>query len=714
MVVLGVPNKFHYTDFTPLTPLKRRTTPLIPLKWRTKPEITFEKVQFVIHTCFGKKMKIYIIFLGLFNKIRGHQRWFLILFLVLFTITKDFGQNKRDTVFANKILQRTNENISKVNFEKELNDLNVAAKIFEKTKLWSKYYDCHLAIYNLAKNENKYGRIIDDIKRGANQVPSSEFYVKAKTNFLCAYVYAEKGDIFLALESYNLALTSFLHTNDSTRIFKTYGNIGIIYIQLRDYQKATIYLTQAVNLATKIKDLSGITRNLKLLGEAYIYSGQTNLGRSLLDKAKMNYASDDGSFAYDYAMSFFLDKEYHKALPYIKEAIRKKSGNVKDADLYACYSLLGQIYSESQDHTKALPNFSKAYQGLPFIQNKREVAKILYGIAQAKYASKHYDETLDYLDEAIKRISNQSSLQINNERILLQDAYIFDFYTLKAKCNFEKYQSSCNLMYLTEADRLYALCFKNMEVLKKYVDDGYARNELNAQAKKVYDEGIALKIQLFEITSESKYLEAAFLLVQQYNAYNLRTQVSEREVLDLYVNDPQIKKRYLKAKILLLNSRFRINHETSDSLFNEYLRFKKEFEQLSDTLSRKYKRFASNNAPKKIITLKEVSNKINKGTTFISYYAGIETIYAFCISEKDLYYFSFSNNEKFKSDMQTYLNLLSGFETTKANAANKETQFLETSKRLYTKLLLNVKTKSKGRGGKSRDSARWSIVQNAL
>ena len=151
-------------------------------------------------------------------------------------------------------------------------------------------------------------------------------------------VYSDKGDYDKALEYYNKALTIWKSKlgEEHTDVARSYNNIGLVYQAKSDYDKALKYFNKALAIQ-KAK-----------LGEEH-----TDVARSYNNIGVVYYQKED----YDKALEF-----YNKAL-----AIWKSKLGEEHTDVATSYSNIGVAYTNKEDYDKALEYFDKA---LPIFLSK--------------------------------------------------------------------------------------------------------------------------------------------------------------------------------------------------------------------------------------------------------------------------------------------------------------------------------------------------------
>jgi len=143
------------------------------------------------------------------------------------------------------------------------------------------------------------------------------------------------------------------------------------YYSESNYDSATIYLKQALNLAQKIKFDIGIATS--------------NVSLGYLDYQQGNYN---------------LALEHYKIAILIRKDLGDQNG------LSSCYNNIGLVFESQGNFTKALEQYQNALLIREQLKNKKGIADCLNNIGGIHYTQSNYDKALEYYNKA---------LQINQE-----------------------------------------------------------------------------------------------------------------------------------------------------------------------------------------------------------------------------------------------------------------------------------------------------------
>lgn len=153
-------------------------------------------------------------------------------------------------------------------------------------KIICNYYD----LSKLIDNKDSLPKVIDRLHESieiAQQIGSLSYENNIKANLALAYTNLEKIDS--ALYFYNTVLPYYESKRDSTRLYASYTNLGILYKDEGDYKKSIEYYKKAYDISMVDPtqySLSLIKRNL---GEVYLKVGDSSKSAYYYDQyAQLN------------------------------------------------------------------------------------------------------------------------------------------------------------------------------------------------------------------------------------------------------------------------------------------------------------------------------------------------------------------------------------------------------------------------------------------
>jgi len=216
------------------------------------------------------------------------------------------------------------------------------------------------------------------------------------TNLLGAY-FQVKGDYVQAIEYYQQSLNYGEKTKDSETMLTAYGNIGALYLNLKQNKKALEYLLKALALAQKSnkqQQLSSIYNNLCLLYNNF--------------------------------------KDFNKALEYGLKSLNLYQQQNNKNGICSATGNVGIAYLGLKKSDKALDNFLICYNVAIEIENYYEKGRASLDIGEIYELKNNIDEAIKYYNIA-KNIAEETD---NLETTIDAVRNLYEIY--KKKGNIEK------------------------------------------------------------------------------------------------------------------------------------------------------------------------------------------------------------------------------------------------------------------------------------
>lgn len=174
----------------------------------------------------------------------------------------------------------------------------------------------------------------------------------------------------------------------------------------RDYEKALLFLQEALVLSTELNYREGIAGSLLWQGRAYYYKDEYEVAYAYLEKARAIYEEIDhpeGLAHYHYAIGAIhhINGNVLNAIKDFQEVVRLSeiSG---DKDFMATgFHCLGSLHLERSEPELALKYFQQALTLKSETGNKSDEATVISGIGRVFESLGMYDSALYYLEQVI-------------------------------------------------------------------------------------------------------------------------------------------------------------------------------------------------------------------------------------------------------------------------------------------------------------------------
>ena len=295
------------------------------------------------------------------------KRYFLLLIII--SISGFARQSKIDSLLT--LLQKEKEDTAKINC---LNDLSRELLNNGDYNPAMKYANDALILCDklLSINRSEHSKSILNLKRAA-----------AYNNI--GIIYKNQSNFDKALENYFTALKIREEAGDKQGIAYSYNNIGIIYYEQNNYSKALENYFASLKIREEIGDKKGIAASYNNIGN--IYAEQASLS-----------GSDSATYQelYDKAL-----QNYFSSLK-IKEEIDDKNG------MAYSYNNIGSIYYEQAElernpenkeqlHAKASENYFTSMRIREAIGDKNGIAACYINIGTFYTSLKQFSKAKEYL-----------------------------------------------------------------------------------------------------------------------------------------------------------------------------------------------------------------------------------------------------------------------------------------------------------------------------
>ncbi len=190
-------------------------------------------------------------------------------------------------------------------------------------------------------------------------------HLKANTYTNIGLMNNQKLNRDLAIENYLKALEIFKAVGDTVNQGNLYNNIGALYLQIEDYEKAEFYLKEGLNLSDA-EEFDKFRYDCKLnLGNVFFHNGETEKAISIFLEVEAHFTEKEefktliivkNSLAncYDELGKWSTALElYHEALEIIEtHGIIAHKGNI--------LSNVGTIYEKKGDYGAAIGKYNQA------------------------------------------------------------------------------------------------------------------------------------------------------------------------------------------------------------------------------------------------------------------------------------------------------------------------------------------------------------------
>lgn len=359
-------------------------------------------------------------------------RSIIVLALVFFT---SFVFAQKNELEAEKT--QMNERFSKMLYEK--GDEKLADKISDSLK-W--HYNTTGHLQSLFAYHNTKGTL--SYYQGDYPIALDHFNdalllgKKHKDTSMTMAAHMNVGAIFYLLNNYDEALQHYLEdakimeVYDKSRLSGLYGNIGMLYNDIDELDKAEFYLNRSMDLVDSEKEIEEIIKPLNVLGIVQRKKGDFKESEKSLKKA-VSLAKDIPRFYRDVAdiHSNLADlykqtKEDKKQQFHIEKSIEFYEKINNPANIAFARQLLANFYLNRGEIENAESEIRKAMElfgssDIP-VKSQRDFYSTY---AQIMYAQKNYKEAYDQLNLGFELFDTLFNLQKIEQVSQLETKYFY-------------------------------------------------------------------------------------------------------------------------------------------------------------------------------------------------------------------------------------------------------------------------------------------------
>lgn len=413
-------------------------------------------------------------------------------------------------------------------------------------------------------------------------IRESDLNEKGKAWFGMAEVFTYEYRMDSAIKYYELALEIFKKTGDNYYASYTLNNLGWIFKNYDEYEKAINYLlecTQYIDTAKHKDDLSHVLINI---GNSYYKMGKYHTAIKHYKKAEklarqIDYHMGMAISFNETGLSYKFLGEYDSAVHYYKKAMDLDKLMGDDKALAADYINLGALYAQWEDNSTALEYYRDGLEIYKEAGSERDLAITYSNLGVLARKTGDYDQALVYLREALSYdsilgIEEFFAIRYNNlgdVYVELNDFPTADKYFKKAVDINRKIENQYNLASsLVNLGRLntktanYGMAFKHFQEalnISKQIGASQMESQITEHLADLYEKTGQTAKALFYHKANRRLNDSLFTIKKQQQLADLRTvyEVEKKEKEIALLNKDNLLKEttikgYRKSTIILL------------------------------------------------------------------------------------------------------------------------------------------------------------------
>ena len=228
-------------------------------------------------------------------------------------------------------------------------------------------------------------------------------------------VYDNLGQYEKALEYYEQALAIVKEVGNRREEGTIVNNIGSVYKNLGQYEKALQYYQQSLAIRKEVGDRRGEGTTLHNIAQVYRRLGQYEKAleyyqQSLGIKKEVGNRPGVGFTLNDIGLVYDNLGQYEKALQYYEQALAivKEVGNRREEG--TTLNNIGYIYKNLGQYEKALQYYQQSLAIRKEVGDRRGEGTTLHNIAQVYRSLSQYEKALEYYQQSLamkKKVGNR-------------------------------------------------------------------------------------------------------------------------------------------------------------------------------------------------------------------------------------------------------------------------------------------------------------------
>ena len=565
---------------------------------------------------------------------------------------------------------------------------------FEADNYWLFFYKAVRVWYDYEAASSNHNAAINLIDSSLLIFPESEQGLFGRMQSLLGFSYNEIGELFPSLNNYESALSSFVQENDTAWMAYLFGNLGINYIMLGDYEKAIDYCSESVYLYQSMNNTGSVYGNYQNLSDAYFYKGAIDDAEAITNKQVAIYDPKDGSVEMTRARYALARDQLLNALALNNQAINLCESSGLDNPCYYFKKHKAEILLKQNNPTEALLLLQEIQNDFEALGSKREYAKFVYlkGLAESKNGN--LDLALSYIQEALinflDAFDNADPIVIPSKNLWTKEIWLMEVFREKAHIFLEKYRLSQDVSDLNLARDHYQASVDLIELIKQNYDGTESKLVSGSYTHPFFEDLISSNLVAGTNTNSSSFKVQAFEASQKANAFVLREMVAQEDALiaaevpDSLIDEVnQIQKEINYQETLVAGLSVDTVSEERAKLFD----LKKEIAGKEQFIRENYPLYSQLEDEINIASVDELQSNLDANTLLIKYFLGEKDCYIFSLTQDSFFVEQKPIPPLFNSWIKDFRKSLTDLDFVNDSTAIAEAQFVNSSHELYKFLL---------------------------
>lgn len=466
-------------------------------------------------------------------------------------------------------------------------------------------------IYNEIGNYSRAISILNEVIDDEIKI-TNEKSATLKNHYLnIGRCYSDIFDSYKALEYFEKALDLYASNRTHPAVAKILNNIGIVYLDTKDYEKSRLYFDSAMALNAKL-----FAKNYEDF--AYIFN---NVGASYMEQ-----------------------RDYVKALDYYNKALSKNIVNADSFMIIRSYNKIGRVRMLEEKYDEALIFFNKAVTLGALYKSNSEIEISNEYIASIHATRKNYIEAIKSVNAAIGSLiptfKPKTLYEFPDNSSLFVSYTLLELITNKAFYIKMLADEKKQIQLYTSALAAHESAVSFLDKLDDAYSDDRSKINLRKDFLTLFEEAIAISYDLYKKTKDDKYLEKAFYFSEKNKATRLRQAILHQYALrfsgipdSLIAKETDLRSMVNHYQQSLLEDGGQTNEETQEKLFN----LKNQHARLIEIFKQEYPKFYDLKYKSDVASVEDIRKQLlDDKSAMIKYFSGHSAYYAFVVTKDSL------------------------------------------------------------------------------
>ena len=662
----------------------------------------------------------------------------LIFFSFQVFLVRAYAQDSKTKTVSDSLgdlyFEKAKKAFEGVSFDSTFIYLEEALHHYQDEENWTGIVTCYVSISSLHTYQGDYLKrdsftaIALDIAKTKLKPTSFEFFAAMNSE---ASRLREKGDYNQAIQYFKkvLSITKLQKTKGAKRnIANTLANLGDTYFKRGDYEEALYYFKEShqyhleangetrrsATLAIKIGDTFREKEN-KSEASVWYADAENILKRErkknnsepvlkplilvLFQMADMALEQGDWENAIKKVEEAQEVQDY--ALRANKKAYVSDSGRGDD--------ILGNLYLQQNDATKALYHFSKSrdlvqrefeiFEKHPLIAKKElNIARVYKTMGDWRSALVHYHAALEMVTHGFKETNpdkNPDQRNIFGKLIALKalkgkaDSYFQFFEKGKSRLGGDKNN-------LHSAYKNYQLATRLIASIREEYLGEKSKEQLSTTVLPIFEGAIKVSLALYGQMGERHYLQEAYSYMESIKAIGLLESINDVNAMKFAKIPDSLLQQEKKISLDIVYYE-RLLNEEKQKLDRDDLPMIPEIERrifnlhqqhnsLIETFENDFPKYYQLKYNTDLATIEKVQDMLNASNALIEYFVGLDSVYIFTITKNTVAVSRIAMQEEFVQNVNNLQQLINKPPSSKNHRAAYK-QFVNLAHGLYQKLI---------------------------